>query len=89
MFLYDEPTTGLDPVNADNICKLILELAHDGRGFMIVTHKVADALKVAERFMFLKEGRILFDGNRDDLVETANPDIRLFIRELKFGTGMK
>ena len=45
MFLYDEPTTGLDPVNAEMICKLILDLSKDGKGFIIVTHKVFDAMK--------------------------------------------
>jgi phospholipid/cholesterol/gamma-HCH transport system ATP-binding protein len=88
MFLYDEPTSGLDPVNADNICNLIVELACAGRGFIVVTHKVADALKVAARFMFLKEGTML-DGNREELVGTAEPDIRLFLSELRFGTHME
>jgi phospholipid/cholesterol/gamma-HCH transport system ATP-binding protein len=83
MFLYDEPTTGLDPVNADTICKLIRDLTGDGKGFMIVTHKVTDALKVAERFMFLKDGTVLFDGNRDRLINTEDPDLQLFINELR------
>ena len=52
MFLYDEPTTGLDPVNADHICKLILDLSKDGKGFIIVTHKVFDAIKVANDLCF-------------------------------------
>lgn len=85
MFLYDEPTSGLDPVNAENICKLIVDLAKDGRGFMIVTHKVMDALKVAERFMFLKDGKIRLDGNREELVGTSDPDIRQFLSELRSG----
>jgi phospholipid/cholesterol/gamma-HCH transport system ATP-binding protein len=89
MFLYDEPTTGLDPVNADNICKLILNLARDGKGLIVVTHKVTDALKVAERFMFLKNGAILLDGNREELVGSADPDIRQFLNELRVGTGIE
>jgi phospholipid/cholesterol/gamma-HCH transport system ATP-binding protein len=83
MFLYDEPTSGLDPVNADNICRLILDLASGGKGFMIVTHKVTDALKVAERFMFLKDQRILLDGGRGELLGTADEGIRLFLSELE------
>jgi phospholipid/cholesterol/gamma-HCH transport system ATP-binding protein len=89
MFLYDEPTTGLDPINAENICNLIVELAYDGRGFIVVTHKVTDALKVANRFLFLKSGTILLDGNREELVQTRKPDVRLFLSEVSFGTGMK
>ncbi len=85
MFLYDEPTSGLDPVNADNICKLIVDLAKDGKGFMVVTHKVTDALKVAERFMFLKDGKMQLDGNRKELLGTADPGIQQFLSELWSG----
>jgi len=82
MFLYDEATTGLDPVNADIICKLILDLTQGGKGFIIVTHKVFDALRLAERFMFLKNGSILFDGNRGQLMQSSMPEIRVFLTEL-------
>jgi phospholipid/cholesterol/gamma-HCH transport system ATP-binding protein len=84
MFLYDEPTSGLDPVNADTICRLILDLSRDGKGFVIVTHKVMDALKVAERFMFLFRGMILFDGNREGLLHTESLEIQQFLMELRY-----
>jgi phospholipid/cholesterol/gamma-HCH transport system ATP-binding protein len=89
MFLYDEPTSGLDPVNADNICRLILELSKDGRGFIIVTHKVFDAVKVADRFMFLKDGMIVFDGDKEKLITTTIPEIQLFIAELNFKSQVR
>lgn len=82
MFLYDEPTSGLDPVNADNICKLILELSGNEKGFIIVTHKIADALKVSNRFMFLKDGMIIFDGDKNGLMHSVVPDINMFMKEL-------
>ena len=82
MFLYDEATTGLDPINADIICRLILDLSKDEKGFIIVTHKVFDALRLAERFMFLKGGSIIFDGDKDQLFRSSIPEIRLFLREL-------
>jgi phospholipid/cholesterol/gamma-HCH transport system ATP-binding protein len=82
MFLYDEPTTGLDPINADNICRLIVNLCKEGRGLIIVTHKVFDAIKVAERFLFIKEGMIMFDGDRDNLLHSNNTEIQIFISEL-------
>jgi phospholipid/cholesterol/gamma-HCH transport system ATP-binding protein len=81
MFLYDEPTTGLDPVNADNICRLIANLSMNGKGFMMVTHKVSDALKVADRFLFLKDGDLLFDGNRRDLLHCEIPEVKFFLSE--------
>jgi phospholipid/cholesterol/gamma-HCH transport system ATP-binding protein len=83
MFLYDEPTTGLDPVNADTICKLILDLSKNGKGFIIVTHKVFDAMKVANRFLFLKNGVIIFDGNKEELMHTPVPEIQTFLSELR------
>lgn len=82
MFLYDEATSGLDPINADNICRLILDLCKNGKGLVIVTHKVLDAIKVADRFMFLKEGSIIFDGSRDKLLHSTDPEIQTFISEL-------
>lgn len=85
MMLYDEATTGLDPITADNICSLIRELSvgdpPDRRGLIIVTHKVADAAKVAERFMYLTD-RIVFDGDLDALMATEDPELRAFINEL-------
>lgn len=82
MFLYDEPTSGLDPVNAENICKLITDLSRNDTGFLIVTHKIHDALQVANRFMFLKNGMIVFDGGKDALLTSPVPEIRIFIKEL-------
>lgn len=79
MFLYDEPTSGLDPINADNICKLILDLAKNNTGFIIVTHKVSDALKTAQRFMFLKNGMLAFDGSEKELMQSGNRDVKEFI----------
>jgi phospholipid/cholesterol/gamma-HCH transport system ATP-binding protein len=87
MFLYDEATTGLDPINADNICRLIVDLCKNGKGLIIVTHKVFDALKVADRFMFLKEGEIIFDGGKDELLRSDTPDIKKFTSELSIHSG--
>lgn len=84
MFLYDEATTGLDPVNADRICKLINELCKEGMGMMIVTHKVVDAFKVANRFLFLQNASIIFDGDRSGLLQSENPDIQEFLNEFRY-----
>ncbi len=90
MFLYDEPTSGLDPINSDIICKLILKLSENEKlgeaekGFIIVTHKVTDALKIVDRFIFLKHGTVAFDGNKDDFMRTTNPEIKAFLSELSF-----
>jgi phospholipid/cholesterol/gamma-HCH transport system ATP-binding protein len=82
MFLYDEPTTGLDPVNADIICQLVLDLSEQGMGFVVVTHKVYDAIRLANRFMFLRNGSVILDGSKEELIRSSNPEIQTYIREL-------
>ena len=86
MMLYDEATTGLDPLTADNICSLIRELSRgeppERAGFIIVTHKVTDAVKVAERYMYVRGGNIAFDGDLAALKRTDDPELRMFINEL-------
>jgi phospholipid/cholesterol/gamma-HCH transport system ATP-binding protein len=83
MFFYDEATTGLDPVNAERICRLINELCKEGTGLIIVTHKVIDALRVAGRFLFLLNGRIVFDGDKHALLASDNPAIAEFLNEFR------
>jgi len=86
MMLYDEPTTGLDPITADNICALMNELSSGvppkRTGLIIVTHDVVNASKVAERFIYLKGGAIAFDGSLSVLKSTEDPDLRRFIKEI-------
>lgn len=86
MILYDEPTTGLDPLTAETICDLINELSEgtppERKGFIAVTHKVTDAARIAERFIFIKDGKIDFDGNLDAMLNTDNETFRHFIGEL-------
>ncbi len=83
MFLYDEPTSDLDPVNAGKIRKLIQDLSSGGRGFILVTHEMVDALKVAERLIFIKGGKVLFDGDRDSFQRTDIQEIQAFLREAR------
>ncbi len=79
MFLYDEPTSDLDPLSAAKIRSLILNLAGRSRGFIIVTHEILDALKLANRFMFLKKGTILFDGSKEELLHTELLELKIFL----------
>jgi phospholipid/cholesterol/gamma-HCH transport system ATP-binding protein len=86
MMLYDEPTSGLDPITADTICDLINELSSgnppERTGLIIVTHDVADAVKVADRFLYLRSGRIWFDGNLVALRSTPDAELRRFIKDI-------
>jgi len=78
MFLYDEPTSALDPANAGAILRLITELSHDGRGFILVSHEVQHALRVADRFLLLKGGVLLFDGDKNAFLESPVADVHAF-----------
>jgi phospholipid/cholesterol/gamma-HCH transport system ATP-binding protein len=79
MFLYDEPTGDLDPLSADTVIELIQSLATDTRGFIVVTHQILHALRLGRRFMFLSEGTIHFDGGKDELLATPQPEVREFV----------
>src|SRR5690242_6568247 len=62
VILYDEPTTGLDPVRADVINQLIVRTKSELRVTSItVTHDMASAFKIADRIVMLHEGKIIFD----------------------------
>lgn len=86
MMLYDEPTSGLDPLTAGTICDLINELSSgdptERTGLIIVTHDVPDAVKVAERFMYLRNGRIQFDGDLEALKSTQDAELNKFIKDI-------
>ena len=85
MFLYDEPTAGLDPINSQRIMSLIEDLADkENIGFMIITHVVYVAWQLCNRFIFIKDGSIIFDGNKKELISTDIPAVKDFIKELFF-----
>lgn len=80
ILLYDEPTTGLDPQSAERITDLIVELRDRmGKTSIMVTHDIADALKVANTIAVLNEGRLVFDGTPADLTQTNEPFINEFL----------
>ncbi len=78
--LYDEPTTGLDPIMADTINELILFLKHELQiTSVVVTHDMSSARKVADRIAMLHDGTIIFSGTVDDLDATDDPSVRQFV----------
>lgn len=77
--LYDEPTTGLDPIRSDGINELILKLKRDlGVTNIVVTHDLVSARKVADRCVMLLHGKIAADGTYDELARHENPHVRHF-----------
>jgi phospholipid/cholesterol/gamma-HCH transport system ATP-binding protein len=76
---FDEPTTGLDPVGVFNICHLMGRLQKEGKTTLMVTHDLATAFAVSERFSFIHEARLIFDGTRDVMLNSGSPGIREFL----------
>ncbi|TAE56269.1 MAG: ATP-binding cassette domain-containing protein [Bacteroidetes bacterium] len=81
--MLDEPVTGLDPVNAEAIDELVLELASEpGRTTCMVTHDMQSVRKVATLVMMLAEGSVHFWGSPDAFFASDDPVIRAFLRRL-------
>jgi phospholipid/cholesterol/gamma-HCH transport system ATP-binding protein len=78
--LYDEPTTGLDPIMADVINNLIIKLARELKiTSVVVTHDLASAYKVADRIAMLHDGVIVFAGTPDEVKHTNHALVRQFV----------
>ncbi len=78
--LYDEPTTGLDPVRADSINELILRARdHLQVTGVAVTHDMVSAYKIADRIAMLHEGQIYATGTPQEIQETTDPVVKQFI----------
>jgi phospholipid/cholesterol/gamma-HCH transport system ATP-binding protein len=78
--LYDEPTTGLDPITATTINELIRSLQKKlGVTSIVVTHDIHSAFTVGDRIAFLHEGRILFHGTTEEARKAPVPLLRKFL----------
>jgi len=85
--LYDEPTTGLDPVSASAINDLIRDLqAHLNVTSVVVTHDIDSAFFVGDRISYLFEGRMYFVGTVDEARSSAEPRLRYFLSGGRSGT---
>jgi phospholipid/cholesterol/gamma-HCH transport system ATP-binding protein len=80
VILYDEPTTGLDPIRSDIINELILKLERElGVTSVVVTHDMKSAYKVGDRIIMLHNGRIVADGDADHIRNHPHPVVQQFI----------
>lgn len=78
--LFDEPTTGLDPIRSDSINHLINETRNRlGITTIVVTHDMVSAQTVGDRAAMISEGRIIFDGDMKSLYQTSDPAVKQFI----------
>lgn len=80
VILYDEPTTGLDPIRSDIISELVLKLKRElGVTSIVVTHDMKSAYKVADRIIMLHNGKIVADGDADHIRNHPHPVVQQFI----------
>jgi len=80
IMLYDEPSTGLDPIRADAINDLINMLKRDmGVTSVVITHDMASSFKIADRIAMLYEGVILEVGTPDEIRNSRSPIVQQFI----------
>ncbi|MFA5144605.1 MAG: ABC transporter ATP-binding protein [Candidatus Omnitrophota bacterium] len=86
IILYDEPTTGVDPITADNINELIKSL-HDKLKVtsIVVTHDMKSAYKVGDRIAMMYQGKIIAEGTPEEIQNTEHPVVRQFINGLSHG----
>ncbi len=78
--LYDEPTTGLDPVTTAVIDELIVRMSDElGVTGVVITHDMKSAFRISDRIAMLYDGRIRFDGTPDELRACEDPLVRGFV----------
>jgi phospholipid/cholesterol/gamma-HCH transport system ATP-binding protein len=80
ILLYDEPTTGLDPIMADAINDLIIKMREKINVTSIaITHDIKSAYKIADTIAMLYNGVIIEKGSPDEIENSSNPVVRQFI----------
>lgn len=81
LLLFDEPTAALDPELVGEVVKLLRDLALQGTTMAIVTHDISFARRVADRAIFLDQGRVMLDASIDQIFDgNADPRIANFAR---------
>lgn len=81
IMLYDEPTTGLDPIRSDVINELILALTKQlGMTSIVVTHDMTSANKIADRMVLLYSGQVAADSDPESFRQSRNELVQRFIR---------
>lgn len=85
ILLYDEPTTGLDPITAEIINELIARLNERlSVTSLSVTHDMKSAFAIADRVVMLHKGRVHFDGTTDELKHSTDEYVRKFIHSAAY-----
>ena len=84
VLLFDEPTSALDPEMVGEVLALMKELAKEKMTMLVVTHEIAFACEVADRIIFLANGKIEAQGTPSEMMSiTDNPRVRDFFAKIK------
>ena len=82
--LFDEPTTGLDPIRKNAVHSMISDYQKKfGFTGMLVSHEIPDIFYISQRIAMLDQGRIIFDGTPDEIQQTSDPEVQQFVRGLE------
>jgi len=80
IILFDEPTTGLDPIMCDAIDRLIVKTQQNtGATCVVISHDIESTFKIAHRVAMLYKGKIIADGSPEEIQATDDPVLRRFI----------
>ncbi len=80
ILLYDEPTTGLDPITANNVDEMIMEAQERlGVTSVVISHDIASSFRVADQVAMLYQGTIVANGSADELRRSEHPHVQQFL----------
>ena len=83
LMLFDEVTSALDPELVEEVLKVLLRLAQDGMTMVVVTHEMAFAAEVANRVVYMDQGRIIEDGPPDAIMRNPqHPRTQAFLKRI-------
>jgi phospholipid/cholesterol/gamma-HCH transport system ATP-binding protein len=80
IMLYDEPTTGVDPITAGVVDRLIIKMRDTyAMTSVVVTHDMTSAYRIADRIAMIYEGKVIFTGTDEEIKKSEDPYVRQFI----------
>ena len=88
IILYDEPTTGIDPINSRAIVELMKKIQAEGATSIVVTHYIHTAVQVGDYFAIIDGGEIIQKGTLNEILKTKNEFIKEFFAEMKVGANL-
>ncbi len=82
LYVLDEPIAGVDPAARDYILKIIMDNYNPGSTILISTHLIADIEGILDEVLFIREGRILLQSSKDEIVKTQGKTVDQYFREV-------